>query len=289
MATSEISTPTVHRKIALVIGNQNYTVKPLINSENDANDLAKALHDIGFEVELGINLKRQQIVDLIDAFTEKIQQQDLVFFYFAGHGFQHKEQNYLLPVDAAERITREEFIKNHAINAQDTLKNLSTQTSYVTIFILDCCREYLFDDSTRYRGFSSSSRGLHQMSAPGGTLVQFACAPGTLAADGDIESGHGLFTKHLLKQIIVPNKGLDKIFAAVTAGVYEESGRNQIPFRVSSIMIDEDIYLHTINQANDPSPPAVSSMYSKNEFTRSKDHFFVCLFDPALVEHLRCE
>ncbi|CAM4799058.1 unnamed protein product [Rotaria magnacalcarata] len=254
MATLSGSMSKLHRKIALVIGNQSYSKRPLVNSVNDANDLADALRIIDFQVTLGADCTHQKMANLIDDFADKIQDQDLVMFYFAGHGFQYKEQNYLLPVDADEKIKRETNIKFNSINAQETLESLSSQTSYVTIFILDCCREYLFDDTSKFRGAKSSGSGLHAMIAPGGTLLQFACAPGSLAADGGGQDRNGLYTKHLLKQISVPNKHVDLIFSSVGAEVYKESKGKQMPYRVSSIMIDDSIYLNAIDADTKRSP-----------------------------------
>ncbi|CAF4877312.1 unnamed protein product [Rotaria socialis] len=216
----------LHRKVALVIGNQSYSKRPLTNSVNDANDLADALRTIGFEVTLGADCTHKKMANLIDNFADKIEDQDLVMFYFAGHGFQYKEQNYLLPVDADEKITREANIKFNSVNAQETLESAK-----------------------------SSGSGLHTMITPGGTLVQFACAPGRLAADGGGQDRNGLYTKHLLKQIVVPNQHIDLIFSSVGAEVYKESKGKQMPYRVSSIMIAENIYLNPID-ANSKSTPA---------------------------------
>ncbi|CAF4894879.1 unnamed protein product, partial [Rotaria magnacalcarata] len=221
MATLSGSMSKMHRKVALVIANQSYSKRPLANSVNDANDLADALRIIGFEVTLGADCTHQEMANLIDDFADKIQDQDLVMFYFAGH---------------------------------ETLESLSSQTSYVTIFILDCCREYLFDDTSKFRGAKSSSSGLHAMIAPGGTLLQFACAPGSLAADGGGQDRNGLYTKHLLKQIAVPNQHIDLIFSSVGAEVYKESKGKQMPYRVSSIMIAENIYLNPIDADSKWSP-----------------------------------
>ncbi|CAF3711493.1 unnamed protein product [Rotaria socialis] len=254
----------IHRKVALVIGNQSYSKRPLTNSVNDANDLADALRTIGFEVTLGADCTHKKMANLIDNFADKIEDQDLVMFYFAGHGFQYKEQNYLLPVDADEKITREANIKFNSVNAQETLESLSSQTSYITIFILDCCREYLFDDASKFRGAKSSGSGLHTMITPGGTLVQFACAPGRLAADGGGQDRNGLYTKHLLKQIVVPNQHIDLIFSSVGAEVYKESKGKQMPYRVSSIMIAENIYLNPID-ANSKSTPAPKTLLTTND------------------------
>ncbi|CAF4624487.1 unnamed protein product, partial [Rotaria socialis] len=73
MAALSGSMSKLHRKVALVIGNQSYSKRPLANSVNDANDLADALHTIGFEVTLGVDCTHQKMANLIDDFADKIQ------------------------------------------------------------------------------------------------------------------------------------------------------------------------------------------------------------------------
>ena len=84
------------------------------------------------------------------------------------------------------------------------------------------------------------------MVPPGGTLLQFACPPGTFALDGDSSDRNSLYTKHLLKHIATPNRDLEKMLNLVSAGVYMESGGRQIPCRVSAIMIGDPIYLNFV-------------------------------------------
>ena len=243
--TADLTTTRIHPRKALIIGNNSYTKNPLNNCVNDANDLAAILYDLKFQVTLGINCERQKMSSLISSFGGSIESQDLVLFFFAGHGLQCKEKNYLVPVDADGRIHEEADIENTSINVQSTLDRFSSKTSYITIFILDCCREYLFDNPAKFRGSTNSCLGLHAMTPPGGALLQFACAPGTLTEDGRPGERNGLYTKHLLKHLKAPNKDLDKILSAVGAGVYADSKQKQIPHRVSTIMIDESIYLNS--------------------------------------------
>ncbi|CAF1472274.1 unnamed protein product [Didymodactylos carnosus] len=93
-----------HPKLALVIGNKSYSKHPLTNSINDATDLSDTLRKIGFEVDLGIDSNLKNMTELIDAFADRINDPDLVLFYFSDHGVQWKNQNYLLPVDPDEKI-----------------------------------------------------------------------------------------------------------------------------------------------------------------------------------------
>ena len=62
--------------------------------------MAQALRGLGFDdvVEKTDLTNRQMRVE-IDRFAAKLQRDDLALFYYAGHGVQANEQNYLIPVD----------------------------------------------------------------------------------------------------------------------------------------------------------------------------------------------
>ena len=257
MAQSPSITVDIRSRRALVIGNNKYYNSPLNNCVNDANDVTEKLLAMNFNVQLGLNCNYQQMRSMMHTFSNSITNQDLVLFYFAGHVLQYKENNYLLPVDADNNIKQEESIEFHAINAQEVLRCLSSKTSFLSIFILDCCRTYLFDFQKRHRG-GSSPRGLHWMAPPGGTLLQFACAPGTVSHDGYGTARNGLFTKHLLRHIATTNKDIEKIFNAVCADVRAESKDDQIPHRVCTSTIDQLIYLNPSYPEETPTVELVS-------------------------------
>ena len=254
MANAGLDTTQAHSRKALIIGNISYTKNPLRHCVNDAKDLAEVLCTLGFQVELGINRSREDMVSLISTFARSIGDQDLVLFYFSGHGLQSKEINYLIPVDADERILEEEDIGDTSINVQNTLDRLSSKTSYITIFILDCCRSYKLPSDGKDPGGDNRTAGLHPMTPPGGTLLQFASAPGTIAKDGSDEERNGLYTKHLLKHIKTPNKDLDSILKIVSGGVYMESKQRQMPNSVSTIMIEEPIIFNPQQPSQTPNP-----------------------------------
>ncbi len=80
------------RKLALVIGISKYEDgQDLPNAENDAKCIASALKDIGFHVHENqpmINATYKQLKHVIIDFEISIQKEDMVVFYFAGHGKQ---------------------------------------------------------------------------------------------------------------------------------------------------------------------------------------------------------
>lgn len=100
MATLNSTTPMTLRKIALVIGNQNYS-RPenrLRHSMNDADDLSAMLRSINFHVKTAYDLTKSQMVSTISSFSEKIVDGDWVLFYFSGHGYQINGRNYFMHV-----------------------------------------------------------------------------------------------------------------------------------------------------------------------------------------------
>ena len=60
------------------------------------------------------------------------------------------------------------------------------------------------------------------MSAPTGSFIAFATAPGSVAADGT--GRNGTFTKHLLASLQQPDLDIDRVFTRVTAAVAQETG-----------------------------------------------------------------
>jgi hypothetical protein len=140
-------------------------------------------------------------------------------------------------------------LKIHAINAQDHLNKITDQNPFVTIFLLDCCRTYHLsnkDLKTRHRAESEEDnqpQGLKSMSAKAGSLIAFACAPGSTADDGRKGETNGLFTKYLLKHMMTPNETIQAMLIDVTNDVMEESKSTQIP-HVTSILRHKNICLY---------------------------------------------
>jgi uncharacterized caspase-like protein len=143
MASSYPSSSS-RRKLALVIGNNNYSREEskLRHCINDASDLSDLLKSIHFNVTTHFDLTNAGMVSNIIAFKKTIIDGDLVLFYFSGHGYQVKDKNYLMPVDD-DKIETEEDVEDYAVCVETTIDRLAkTNRSHVTMFILDCCRKY---------------------------------------------------------------------------------------------------------------------------------------------------
>ncbi|CAF0976568.1 unnamed protein product [Rotaria magnacalcarata] len=279
MATPVSATPTkAKRKLALVIGIGKYQhIGSLSNPENDADDMTSELKSIGFIVTKALHLTCDKMDSVLDEFKKSIQQSDMVLFYFAGHGVQWKEQNYLLPADIPNVSGID--LNEKAINAQRFLDDLSDRKPFVTIFLLDCCRTSYHTtfqvDVQNAKTDESKLAGFKEMQGAG-ALIAFACAPGIPAIDtptGQVQR-NGLFTKYLLRHIKTPNEDIRmilsvmrEIFEGVWSPLKEASKTAQLmtnsivnvkndriidAFALLRISIDkyEKILLHRIDEIN---------------------------------------
>ena len=86
------------KRLALVIGNANYDKGELKNPVNDARLIASTLDSLDFDVILKENLAtRSEFIRAIREFGTKRSDYDIAFVYYAGHGIQIDDENFLLP------------------------------------------------------------------------------------------------------------------------------------------------------------------------------------------------
>lgn len=214
------------RRVALVIGNATYKADPLDNPVNDARLIAKTLTAAGFQVTLREDLDRRGLFEAMRAFGNQLNEDTVALFYYAGHGLQLRDRNYLVPIDA--EIQTEDEIPVSALDVGFILDRMASARSRVNIVILDACRNNPFAGRTK-----SNTQGLAQMDAPVGTLLAFATAPGKLAADG--QGSNGWYASHLAQQMVVPGVPIEIMFRRVREGVVKESREQQIPWESSSL------------------------------------------------------
>jgi hypothetical protein len=228
------------QRIALIIGNSGYTDAPLINPVNDAKAMALSLKKYGFEVILKENANSIDMKKSIRDFGKKLQGGGVGLFYYAGHGMQVKGENYLIPVGT--EITNEEEVEYEAVNLGLVLAQMEVARNQMNIIILDACRNNPFAKANR----SSGDKGLATVNAPTGTLIAYATAPGSVAADGSTD--HGLYTQELLAQMNIPNQKIEDVFKKVRGGVVKKSEGKQIPWESSSLI--GDFYFSNNNSNN---------------------------------------
>lgn len=250
---SSPASPTVERRVALVIGNSAYRNGPLKNPVNDATDIAVKLRQLGFDVIERKDLKTSQIGRTLREFRARLVPGAVALFFYAGHGLQIKGENYLPTVDAD--IEGEEDVPNQSISMRQVLDVMENAKTRVNLAFLDACRNNPYT-----RSFRSGTEGLARISAPSGTLISFATRPGSVAADGT--GRNGLYTAHLLKAIETPNQPVELMLKQVTSGVKAASRGQQEPWMEGSI--EGDFYFHTAASSS-PALMTTESPHSQRE------------------------
>lgn len=214
------------QRIALVIGNGNYQqpdLPKLANPTNDAEDIARALRGFGFDVIERKNQTLEGMNQAIAEFGSKIGGSEAALFYYAGHGIQVKNQNYLIPVNA--RIESEASVPYQGVNLNQVLEEMDNAKSGANIVMLDACRNNPITGKFR----SGQSRGLASPgSAPKGTVIVYATDPGNVASDGT--GRNGLFTAGLLTAFKGKDLTLDGVLTTASAEVEKASGQTQTPY-----------------------------------------------------------
>lgn len=228
-----VTNVTSERRVALLIGNAAYQINPLKNPVNDANDMARLLKSVGFDVIEVNNATLLQMREATRNFGDKLSNSDVGLVYYSGHGVEVKSKNYLIPVNAD--IKREYEVADQAFDASQFLEMMDNirgpNNKRVNILIVDACR-----NNELQRSWRSTNNGLARMDAPGGTFISFATAPGRVAADG--VGRNSPYTKHLLQALKQPNMPIEQVFKVVRRNVMDETKGEQIPWENSSLVGD---------------------------------------------------
>ena len=247
------STSFAKEKIALVIGNADYTSSALVNSVNDAEDIASTLEGLDFGVTLVKNATKGQMQAAISEFIGNLNDDTVGLFYYSGHAVQYKGNNYLIPIGSMSKVDRSENLSKHTTNMNTVLNGLNQSQSGLNFIFLDACRDSPFENLSKEilpglaspyintkknalkstmdgaiatRGISKKHKNVKNIQ---GVLVAYSTVPGGVASDGDINSRNSPYTKSILKNIYKENVPITSMLVNVMSDVYLESDKSQSP------------------------------------------------------------
>jgi tetratricopeptide (TPR) repeat protein len=177
-----------------------------------------------------------------------------VLFFFSGYGIQTDRQTYLLPVNA--QIWTEAEVRRDGMAIDTILAEMNVRGATVKLAIIEASRRNPFE--RRFRGVSM---GLAPVTAPHGSLIMSAAAPGALVNEGGGQ--HSLFVSELLKEMRSPGLSIEAMFDRTRIGVRRASRGEQVPWVSSSLL--EDFYL---SQPKYRSPEAEDYAACEQQATR---------------------
>ena len=287
------------KRLALVIGNSNYEKGELKNPVNDARLIASTLVSLDFDVILKENLAtKRDMTDAIREFGSRRSEYDVAFVYYAGHGIQVDDENFLLPT---KEVFEKEFdVMDYGVSVQNIMRYLTAQTNEVNILILDACRDNPFEtnwNTTR----SLKGGGLAKIPPPTGSLIAFSTDSGQTAPDGDGENS--TYTVSLAKNMLLEDTSIDQVFRNVRAEVLAQTDGVQRPVEATQLtgqtfylnttsysvlvnkfekLINEEKYLEALNLLNNYN--SINNFDSNLYFLRSKAYGLLGEFGSAITD-----
>ena len=230
--TALCSSASAAQRVALVIGNASYAHAPaLANPLNDAADIGAALRRLGFSVTRLENTSYATLRRGLQEFTRTASGSEIAVVFYAGHGIEVDQRNYLVPVDA--RLASDHDVEFETVPL-DLVVRAAERASGLRMVILDACRDNPFAASMRRAGTTRSiGRGLARVEPSGSTLVAYAAKGGTVAADGD--GRNSPYTEALLAHLEAPGLEVGMMFRRVRDAVRASTRRQQEPFVYGSL------------------------------------------------------
>ena len=233
---SHFSSALAGQRLALVIGNADYsseTLAPLKNPANDAVLISDSLKKAGFTVELILNADLRKMKRSVRDFAEELKKTDkgsIAMVYYSGHGFEAGGRNYLAPLKADLRD--EVDAEFEALSIDWVLSTVEAAHDGANIVIFDACR------NTALRRSAGGTAGGFTLlnSTPRGSYISFATAPGSTASDGaELNSP---YTAAIAREILVPGATLESAFKKVRQHVVDVTDGEQVPWDHSSLTTD---------------------------------------------------
>src|SRR5262245_38060368 len=221
------------KRVALIIGNSAYqNVARLANPARDSAAIAKMFKDVGFNSvtirqDLGVVDFKRALRD----FADSAQDDDVAVVYYAGHGIQVGDMNYMIPVDA--RLATEIDAQDEAISLDRILMTLQS-AKRLRLVLLDACRDNPFLSRMKVSSVTRAvTRGLARVEPENNSLVAYAAKNGQIAQDGTGE--HSPFTTALLKHLPVAGLDVRLALGRVRDDVLQSTGNKQEPFVYGSL------------------------------------------------------
>ena len=226
--TNSLIKKSFMKTLALVIGNDNYhKLKELTNAVNDATEIGNIFQKLGYDVILKTDITSKESDDTLKELEERIQNNkyDCCIFYFSGHGFEEKGENYLALID-----TEEKYLERTSIRLNNIFYSIKTSDVKISILIIDACRV-----STNRGSTSDSSR----INVPQGSIIAFSTSPYAGASDRGFEK-NSIYTGTLIKHLssVKDYITVEELFKRVRKTVYDLSDGKQVTWEHTSLIDD---------------------------------------------------
>ncbi len=237
------------KRVALVIGNKDYKVlKKLKNPINDAEAMKDVLEDLGFDTTLALNVGYKNFNRLLKEFRLKIDNNTIVFFYFAGHANtlqRNSSEAYLAMIEEEGNVSLvslyrlyETFIKSNArynIVAIDACRNYQKSDNEALVSRGANWREVIFDEGNVLKPNILLDNN-YSSTFPPSTLISYATMHNQKAYDRGVNDPlHSPYAKALINHLADEEIPIEVVFKRVRSDLIKELKGKQINLEESSL------------------------------------------------------
>ena len=193
--------------------------------------MAENLKNVGYQVTLKLDVTEKELKASLRQFKGQVESGDEVAFFYAGHGVQLANSNYLVPIDVAGEA--EDQLRDEAIALQRLLDDMNDKKVKFTLAMVDACRDNPFKSSGRALG--GNTRGLAPTTAATGQMIVFSAGTGQQALDKlgpSDKNKNGVFTRVFVKEMQKPGVSIDRVVRNVRTEVVnlaKSVGHDQVP------------------------------------------------------------
>nr|XP_020486924.1 mucosa-associated lymphoid tissue lymphoma translocation protein 1-like isoform X2 [Labrus bergylta] len=259
--------PTASDKVALLIGNLNYSNHPgLMAPIMDVHKLSNLLQQLGFRVVSLLDLTKEEMLAAIDKFIQLLDRGVYGLFYYAGHGYERAGRNYLVAVDAPQP-----YNPKNCVCVQRVMHSMQQRQTALNIILLDTCRKWYNQDCM--------PSAIMPLAPSGNTVYGYAtCEDAEAFEVQDGGKSTGIFTKYLNAHILQSVK-----VTHVLERVSEDLGRDPLVIGKQVVEIK-----HTLTEPRSLADPVRTTGYTRelhlrdacwrqaNELPRKKRLMFLC-------------
>lgn len=272
--TMTMSSAKAANRVALIIGNSDYLhAGRLNNPKNDAILADTALQSLGFETLLLTDRSVDALKDDLASFKALSENAEIALIYFAGHGIQIEQDNYLLAVDT--RTDDLDAARNSSV-AMDNFINAFAPSAKTKLLMLDACRNNPFAEDTRSLN-SETTRGLarvnHEVSD---LMVVYAAQPNRVALDGNGDNSP--FLTAVVNSLTEKNDvKLSDALIEITNRVKTSTNNRQIPY-IEGSLSSNVVFNHALAQ------PIIADQTSAFQCKGQEQEFAMTSFDEDFAE-----
>lgn len=253
------------KRVALVIGNQNYPTKRLKNPIKDAKEITKVLRKLNFEVIYLTDVSQKKFDLALKKFKSKIDKNTLTFFYFSGHGntLQKNSNEVFLSMVEQKRDVLVSIYKLYEVLNKAEARN--------NIISIDACQDYQANKNdknskgilyrTGYRPGSFNRKKIlkrvvddkYSSTKPSSILISYSTEPNERAKDSGVNNPlMSPYAYYLVKYIDDEEIPITEVFRRVRNDMSEESKGKQR--NLETHLLKDNIYLQPKKAMPSPAP-----------------------------------